>query len=163
MYRIIILLIIMASLSFAGKFTAIRVSDGDTFIASGYDIKIKVRLVAIDTPEMGSRKKPAQPFAKEAKEYLLNKILNKEVNILGYGMGGFNRTLGEVYIGSLNLNLELVKLGLAEVYRGRPPKGIDIEMYKKAEAIAKKNKVGMWSLDNPISPKKWRKLKFKKK
>jgi len=57
------------------------------------------------------------------------------------------------------VNLEMVKAGLAEVYRGRPAKGLDVKPYWNAEAEAKKAGIGMWSLgDKYISPKEWRKM-----
>ena len=59
-----------------------------------------------------------------------------------------------------NENLEMVKDGFVEVYRGKPPRIFDLELYQKAEADAKKVKTGMWSLgDKYISPGDWRKIK----
>ena len=57
------------------------------------------------------------------------------------------------------MNLEMVKAGLAEVYRGRPAGGLNLGPYWKAEAEAKKAGIGMWSLgDKYISPKAWRQM-----
>lgn len=57
------------------------------------------------------------------------------------------------------MNLEMVKVGLAEVYRGKPPKGLDLKPYWDAESAAKKAGVGMWSWgDNYISPREWRRM-----
>jgi micrococcal nuclease len=57
----------------------------------------------------------------------------------------------------MNVNLEMVKNGLAEVYRGRPAKGFDNGPYLKAEASARETKINMWSLgDKYISSKEWR-------
>ena len=56
------------------------------------------------------------------------------------------------------MNLEMVKVGLAEVYRGRPTPGLDMNPYWKAEAEAKEAGIGMWSLgDKYVSPREWRK------
>ena len=145
---------------FAGQFKVTRVYDGDTFKASGHDIEIKVRLVGIDTPETKKRKhKPGQPFGEKAKRFLVRMALNKQVFIKGYGTGPYNRILGVVYVDRKNVNLELVKAGLAEVYQGRPPRGFDLSPYLTAEAQAKSQKRGMWSLGNKyVSPKDWRKL-----
>jgi len=86
-------------------------------------------------------------------------VLNKQVFIKGYGLGPYNRILGVVYVGKKNVNLELIKAGLAEVYKGKPPRGFDLSPYLTAEAQAKSQKRGMWSLgDKYISPKDWRKL-----
>ena len=52
----------------------------------------------------------------------------------------------------------MVKAGLAEVYRGRSPKGFDLDPYLNTEAEAKNAKRAMWSLEGEyISPKDRRK------
>ena len=53
----------------------------------------------------------------------------------------------------------MVRVGLAEVYRGKPPRGLDITPYRNAEQEARTEKRGMLILkDKYISPKEWRKL-----
>ena len=59
-----------------------------------------------------------------------------------------------------SINLEMVKAGLAEVYRGQPAKGFDNGAYWKAEKEAREAGRGMWSLgDKYVSPREWRKMK----
>jgi len=60
-------------------------------------------------------------------------VLNKQVFIKDYSLGPYNRILGVVYVGRKNVNLELVKAGLAEVYQGRPPRGFDLSPYKSTK------------------------------
>jgi len=148
------------SISFAGQFKVVRVYDGDTVKAVGHDIEINVRLVGVDSPETKKGKhKPGQPFSQKAKRFLTRMILNKQVFIKGYGTGPYNRILAVVYVSKKNVNLELIKAGLAEVYRGKPPRGFDLSPYLTDEAQAKSQRRGMWSLgDRYISPKAWRKL-----
>lgn len=50
------------------------------------------------------------------------------------------RVLGVVYEGWTNVNIELVKSGYAEVYRGKPAKGFDSDPYWQADAQAKSEK-----------------------
>ena len=58
-----------------------------------------------------------------------------------------------------NVNLEMVKAGLAEVYRGTPASGLDMGPYWKAEEEAKAAKRGMWELgDKYVSPREWRRM-----
>ena len=53
----------------------------------------------------------------------------------------------------------MVKAGLAEVYRGKQPRYLNVKIYKDAETESKKAKRGMWALDDKyISPKEWRKV-----
>jgi endonuclease YncB( thermonuclease family) len=148
---------------FAGQFKVTRVYDGDTLKAVGHDIEIKVRLVGIDAPETKKRKhKPGQPFGEKAKKFMAAMVLNKTVDIKGYGLGPYTRILAVVYVGRKNLNLELVKAGLAEVYQGKPPRGFDLSPYLTAEAQAKSQRRGMWSQgDKYVSPRDWRKMNKK--
>ena len=91
-------------------------------------------------------------------KHLASLVLNKPVDIVSYGTDRYGRTLGVVYVDGRDVNLEMVRAGLAEVYRGRPAKGFDNEPYQKAEDAARRAGVGMWSLgDKYISPKEWRK------
>jgi endonuclease YncB( thermonuclease family) len=157
-------LFLSPTVSLAGQFKVTRVYDGDTVKAEGHDIEIKVRLVGIDTPETSKKKRqPGQPYSQKAKEYLAGLILNKTVDIKGYGMGPYNRILGVIYLDGKNINLEMVKAGLAEVYRGIAPHKFNLLPYWQAEKKAKDDMKGMWSLgDKYVSPKVWRKMQRKK-
>lgn len=137
-----------------------RVCDGDTIKAQGHDIEIAVRLVGIDAPETSKKKRDSgQPYSQQAKKHLAGLILNKNVDIKGYGLDRYNRILGVIYLNSKNINLEMVKTGLAEVYRGKPPRDLAMKPYLEAEKRAWEAKTGMWSLgDKYISPKDWRKM-----
>ncbi len=152
-----LLLLIAHTAQAQNLFTVIRVSDGDSVTCQGYGITFKVRLAGIDSPEKGSKKRPGQPFAEQAKKYIQNLINNKQVTIEQVGLGGFNRVLGIIYVNGLNINLEMVKKGYAEVYRGRHK--FDIRPFWEAEKEAKAKRLNIWSQDNYISPKEWRKQK----
>ena len=143
------------------KFEVIKVYDGDTFMAEGHSIKIMARLIGIDAPETANKRKqkPEQPYSQNAKKYLVKMILNKTVPIKSYGMGPYNRLLVEVFADHRNVNLELLRSGLAEAYNGKLPKGFNVSSYKKAEMKARKSRKGIWSLGNKyVSPEKWRKI-----
>lgn len=63
----------------------------------------------------------------------------------------------------MNVNLEMVKAGYAEVYQSKTPRGFNMITYFKAENEAKINNIGIWSLgDKYVSPKKWRKEYIRK-
>ena len=154
------LLLLLSSFAFAGQFKITRVYDGDTVKAQGHDIESTVRLVGIDAPETSKKKRePGQPYSQQAKKYLTSVVLNKSVDIKGYGLDRYNRILGVISHDGKNINLEMVKAGLAEVYRGKPPREFDTVPYLEAEKRAKEAKTGMWFLgDKYISPKDWRKM-----
>ncbi len=86
--------------------------------------------------------------------------MNETVDIKGYGLDPYNRILGVIILTGKDINLEMIRSGMAEVYKGKPPHGLDMYPYQKAEYEAKTNKRGIWSIgDKYISPKEWRKMK----
>ena len=135
-----------------------KVYDGDSLLVKGLDLTFKVRMVGIDAPETGGRSKPGQPFSKKSHLYLRRLVKDRSVTLKSYGLGGYNRILAEVFIGSTNANLEMIKMGLAEVYQGRKPKHFDAAPYVAAQTRARNSSIGMWSLGSRYkSPRQWRK------
>ena len=157
---VVVFLLAVSANSLAGQFKVTRVTDGDTVKVAGNDEKMTIRLVGIDAPETSKKKnEPGQPFSRKSTKYLASLVLNKSVEVKSYGTDRYGRTLGVVFVSGKNVNLEMVKAGLAEVYRGKPADGLDPEPYWSAEAEAKKAGIGMWSLgDKYISPKEWRRI-----
>ncbi len=112
---LIMILLVFVATAWAGQFKVTRVYDGDTVKAVGHDIEIKVRLVGIDAPETKKRKnKPGQPFGQKAKKFLAGMVLNKTVDIKGFGLGRYNRIIGVIFVDGKNVNLEIIKAGLKE-------------------------------------------------
>jgi endonuclease YncB( thermonuclease family) len=157
--NILVIIACWSTESSAGLFKVVRVYDGDTVKAVGHDIEIKVRLVGIDAPETSKgKRKPGQPFARRAEKHLAGLVLNKTVDIKGYGSDRYGRILAEIYLYEKNINLEMVKTGYAEVYSGSPPRGFYLKGYQKAETLAKNSYRGIWSQGpDYISPAFWRK------
>ena len=163
--QIILLTIFIAipAICFAGQFKVVRVTDGDTIKVVNNGKASTIRLVGIDAPETSKKKnQPGQPFSRKSTKYLVNLVLNKSVEVKSYGTDRYGRTLGVVFVDGKNVNLEMIKAGLAEVYRGKPAGGPGLGPFWKAEAEAKKAGIGMWSLaDKYISPKEWRRIQKK--
>ncbi len=159
---LLVIFVCWPTISSAGLFKVVRVYDGDTIKAVGYDIEIKVRLVGIDAPETSKgKRKPGQPFGRKAEKHLAALVLNKIVDIKGYGSDRYGRILAEIYIDDKNINLEMVKTGYAEVYSGRPPRGLYMKEYQKAEVWARNSGQGIWSQGAKYtSPALWRKSKM---
>jgi endonuclease YncB( thermonuclease family) len=157
----IILILFLPTLTLAGEFRVTTVYDGDTILVVRDNTFIrKVRLVGIDAPETSQKKyQTGQPYSQQAKKYLASLVLNRTVSITSYELDVYNLVLGVVFWEGININLEMIRSGLAEVYRGNPPKGLDLEPYWKAEKEARAAIRGIWSLgDKYISPKKWRSI-----
>jgi len=150
----------ICNISFASQSKVTRVIDGDTITVVSNGQKFTIRLVGIDAPEASKKKyEPGQPFSQKSTKHLAGLVLDEYVDIVSYGEDRYRRTLGVVYADGKNVNLEMVKAGLAEVYKGRPAKGFDNGPYEKAEKEARAAGREMWSLgDKYISPKEWRKM-----
>ncbi|MBU8849347.1 MAG: thermonuclease family protein [Desulfobacterales bacterium] len=140
------------------QFKVLKVFDGDTIKVTRVDLIFKIRLVGIDSPELGFKGQKTQPFSQKAKQHLTGLLKNKKVRIKSYGTDAYNRQLAEVFSGNKNINIEMIRAGLAEVYKGRRPKKLDSQIYLKEEARARKTGKGMWIQGRLYkSPRQWRK------
>ena len=155
-----VIAIIIPIIVFAAQYKCTRVTDDDTITVTQNGFKSTIRLVGIDAPEKSRNKhEPGQPFSQASTKYLAGMVLKKDVDIVSYGNDRYDRTLGVVYVDGKNVNIEMVKAGLAEVYRGKPAPGFDNGPYEKAENETRSAGKGMWSLgDKYVSPKEWRRM-----
>ena len=109
------------------------------------------------TVESSKGREAGQPFAQKARAYLTDLVLNRRVEIRSIGHDRYGRMLGEVFRNGTNINLQMVSAGLAEVYRGRPAPGLNMESYRRAEADARSRRREMWTQgENYLSPQTWR-------
>lgn len=141
----LLLLRISASAQLIGKVVA--VADGDTFTMLVNNERVRIRLHGIDSPEKG------QDFSNTAKEFLSNYVFGKTVSVKEMDTDRYGRTIGMVFADSVNINEKLLEAGLAwhYTYYDKNP------AWKKLEADAKNNKLGLWSIPNPIPPWDYRK------
>ena len=119
------------------SFIVTRVVDGDTVeIETGE----KVRFICIDTPERG------EYYYQEAKNYLSDYILNKEVKLIKdiSETDMYGRLLRYVYFEDIFINGKLVEGGYAKVYRYAPDTKFcdDLDIL---ETQAKNKYLGIWS------------------
>lgn len=104
-------------------------------------------MAGIATPEILRREGSQGSLYRQcARDYLTTLILNEIVHIKGYGLDSYNRVLAVVYINGKNINLEMLRAGLAEVCRKELPKGLDLGPYRSVEAEARKARRGIWVL-----------------
>ena len=136
----------------------LRVYDGDTVRVSTATGNILVRLLGIDAPETSkSRGQPGQPYSARSRQYLSKRILNRCVQLEAYGNDRYGRRLAVIHLSGANINLEMVAEGLAEVYRGRTPRGFDRRPYEKAAERARREGRGMWAQGRSYrSPMEWK-------
>ena len=128
----------------------VKIADGDTLtLLTPSNQQVKIRLAGIDTPEK------KQPFGNKAKQALSNLAFQKQALVEIAAKDRYGRTIGVVFVDGLNVNAELVKQGMAWVYR----KYTDDERLYVLESEAKQAKRGLWLDKNPIPPWEWRRGK----
>ena len=131
-----------------------RVIDADTVvIKSDQGINYKIRLLGIDAPEIN------QVYGKEATRYLSNKVLGKNLKVLGENKDRYHRLLGKLILNGNDINLDLVKNGMAWHYKfyKKSQEKKDQLLYSNAEIYAKVNNLGLWAKKMPMPPWQWRK------
>lgn len=132
------------------------VSDGDTFTMetkTGEDIE--VRLYGVDCPESEwPNRSKAQPGSKDAKQFAIDMIHNKEVTVRLKGENTYNRVVGEPFVNGLSLSRELIKNGWGWWNKTYAKDDQDL---KRLEESARHSKLGIWGLEKPaIAPWKHR-------
>jgi len=131
-----------------------RVTDGDTaVIRSDRGDRFTCRLYGIDAPEKYHRRKPGQPYALESSALLRELTLGKSVLVTLTGEKTYGRQVCVIRAGEVEVNLEMIKRGMAWAYRKhlKPPFR---KRYISAEEKAKKRGIGLWRGENPLPP--WR-------
>lgn len=134
-----------ASADFTGQ--VVGVADGDSITVLRDREQVKVRLVDIDAPES------VQPFGNRSKQALEALVKGQAVLVVERGKDRYQRTLGRIYRGDLDVNAEQVREGMAWVYRQYAR---DATLYP-IEAEAREQKRGLWRDPEPVPPWEWRK------
>lgn len=119
------------------------VFDGDTVLT---EKGRKIRLVGVDTPELGRAHRPGMPFSKAAKKFLAKLVKGRvsEFEPALQSRDKYDRSLGYLFINGRSVNLEILKAGLGRVYLIGPNTRYG-EQFIKAEREARKAKRGLWS------------------
>lgn len=131
--------------------TVIRVVDGDTIDVQLDSGPIRVRLNGIDTPERG------QPWGEDAKSALTNLVMSKRVDLEPFEQDRYDRLIATVFVGTMDVNAELVRRGHAWAYRQYLTRDNVVLCTWEAEARAAKR--GLWALPakDRYAPWDWRK------
>lgn len=136
----------------------ISITDGDTFKIKGEDGKTeKVRLLLIDTPEIGNN---PEPFALEARDYTSELLKGQTVHLEfdESERDQYGRILAYAYVGDKMVNEVLLEQGLARVAVFPP----DIKFEKEFRAVeqqARKAKRGVWSIENYVTDRGFAEVK----
>jgi endonuclease YncB( thermonuclease family) len=128
----------------------IGVSDGDTIrVLTSTNQQIRVRIAFIDAPEK------SQAFGSRAKQAMSELVFGKDVELMPHTIDRYGRLVALVYVGGTDTGLELLKAGLGWVYEqyiGQASLEIQTS-YQQAEALAREQKLGLWSdSQEPVPP-----------
>lgn len=133
---------------FIGKCVGIEDGDSITVLTPGKRQR-KIRLDGIDAPEKG------QEFSDKAKAKLSSLVFEKDLRVEVTGTDFFGRTLAIVWVGDLNVNLEMVRSGFAWHF----VKYSKDSTLSAAQEEASARKAGLWAGFNPLAPWSYRELK----
>lgn len=125
-------------------YRVVGVHDGDTItVYSGKGEQIKVRLFGIDAPEL------KQAFGAAAKQTLSAMVFERTVDLLVANKDRYGRTVATVTIGGRNVNLAMVRAGMAWHYVAYAKKEHELA---EAEQEARAARRGLWADRSPVAP-----------
>lgn len=127
----------------------VAVTDGDTVTMLTTDKQQqKLRFNGIDAPEVG------QDFGQASKKHLAGLVFGKDVLVIGSKRDRYGRLVATVMLGEVNVNVEMLRAGLAWFYR-QYASDIPAEnrpAYEQAETEARAAKRGLWRDAHQIPP-----------
>ena len=123
--------------------------DGDTAIFNYQGEAIKVRFLAIDSPELEHEEQKEEPYAMDARNYTCSKLKNAKKIHLEFDDNAdkqdkYDRYLAWIFVDDELLQEKIIENGYAEVaYLYNDYKYTNI--LKNKQKKAQKNKKGIWS------------------
>jgi len=127
----------------------VGVSDGDTIrVLNSEGQEVRVRLLGIDAPES------SQPFGRVSKRALSDLIFRENVEVRFDKTDRFGRIVGKIIHNNRDINLIMVKNGLAWHYTRfiQEQPSADRVSYARGQQQAQAQKIGIWSQPNPQAP-----------
>lgn len=139
-----------------------HLSDGDSFeLEDSRKRKVKVRLYGVDAPEGG------QNFGNASRNNLRKLIKGKKLLIRTMYKDQYQRSVAIVYLSQdgkadeLSINQRQVQSGMAWVYDSYCTSAV-CNTWKLEEAMAQKQRLGLWSDAEPTPPWQWRRANPRK-
>lgn len=127
----------------------VSISDGDTLtVLDAGQRQRKIRLAGIDAPER------RQAWGERARQFLGQRVHQRIVRIETGKTDRYGREVGKVWLDGEDVNLALVRAGLAWHYRAyaREQAVQDRLGYARAEQEAREERRGLWSDPEPQAP-----------
>ena len=133
-----------------------QISDGDSFVLEDAQKRqVKVRLYGVDAPEGG------QSFGGISRSHLKKLLKGQKLLLRVMYKDNYQRSVAIVYLSQngkpdeLSINQRQVQAGMAWVYDYFCTSAI-CNTWKLEEAMAQKQKLGLWRDANPMPPWQWR-------
>lgn len=127
----------------------VGITDGDTLTLLTDQLQqVSIRLAEIDAPER------RQPFGDRAQQMLVDLAFERIARITVTSTDRNGRLVGIVFVGSLDINAEMVRRGGAWVFR----RYAHYPALLALEAESRKARRGLWALSEPerLPPWEWR-------
>ena len=124
----------------------LRVIDGDTIdviFDLGFDVQLKqrIRMFGIDTPESRTRDKTEKKFGLASKKYLKDTVASADEIVckthVADARGKFGRVLGEIWCDGENINSKMIQEGYAVAYYGENKELVEKQHLKNRERLLK--------------------------
>ena len=130
----------------------VGVSDGDTItLLDTSNSRHRIRLDRVDAPER------RQPFGEKSKRFLASLVFGQCVRVEYEKKDRYGRILGTVFLGDEEINLTMVRHGMAWHYSFYDK----TERYAVAEREARQKKIGLWRDPDPMNPYDFRRSRKK--
>lgn len=113
--------------------------------------QIHIRIAGVDAPELAHWGREAQPYSKEALDWLTAYVHHRRVRVHIFRRDQYDRVVAQVtvrrWLRKRDVGLEMLKMGLATVYEAKQGAefGTSEQKYRDAMEKAKSQKVGMWT------------------
>jgi len=160
MKHALLLPLLLAFTASASEFTGkvVAVYDGDTITVLRGKERVRVRISAVDCPEVRAYfgKGGQQPYSRQATQFTEKLVGGKMVKVKAIGKS-HNRVVGIVMLpDGRRLGHELLAAG----YGWLDPRFSKDAGLLKAQAAAKQAKRGLWAGTDPVAPWEWRKRTY---
>lgn len=150
LYRLLVLVTLAAApcavrADFVGR--VVKVSDGDTVTVLVERKQIKVRLDAIDAPEL------KQAFGRHSRQSLAELCAARTARVVEKGLDRYGRTVGSIFCDGVDANAEQVRRGMAWVFVRYAPRNSPLY---GLQGEARGSRRGLWADPSPMAPWDWR-------
>jgi uncharacterized repeat protein (TIGR01451 family) len=126
----------------------IEIVDGDTIRIISLNRPVKVKLAAIDAPEMN------QSCGDVAKQHLLDLIFDKMVAVEYFGLSEGGSIDGKVFLSEMDVAAQMVRDGAAWYDKSNASRLSEVERlrYADSEQAARNEHRGIWQESKPVAP-----------